>query len=69
MDWRPPTALIIGNEGAGASAAAQRLAMGTVTIPIEQAESLNAAVAAAIFCFEAARQRRRSDQSNSPPVD
>ncbi|MBK9230639.1 MAG: RNA methyltransferase [Anaerolineae bacterium] len=67
VDWRLPTALIIGNEGAGASADARRLAVGTVTIPIAQAESLNAAVAAAVFCFESARQRRRSDHRRPPP--
>ena len=67
VDWRLPTALIIGNEGAGASADARRLAVGTVTIPIAQAESLNAAVAAAVFCFESARQRRQSDHRRPPP--
>lgn len=66
VDWRAPSALIIGSEGAGASAAAQRLASDTVAIPIAQAESLNAAVAAAVFCFEAARQRRQHAPANRP---
>lgn len=68
VDWRTPAALIIGSEAAGASAEARRLAVGTVKIPIAQAESLNAAAAAAVFCFEAARQRRHRDQPHPSPV-
>ena len=68
VDWRLPSALIIGSEGAGASADARRLAQGAVTIPIERAESLNAAVAAAVFCFEAARQRRHSGSVRPTPT-
>jgi len=68
VDWRTPAALIIGSEAAGASADARRLAMGTVKIPIAQAESLNAAAAAAVILFEAARQRRHRDQPNPPRV-
>lgn len=60
VDWRLPSALVIGSEAAGASAQAERLAAGRVTIPIQQAESLNAAAAAAVLCFEAVRQRRSS---------
>jgi TrmH family RNA methyltransferase len=58
INWRQPTALWIGNEAEGASAEAEKLATGYVTIPMrEDVESLNAAVASSILLFEAARQR------------
>ncbi len=58
VDWRQPSALIIGAEAAGPGDAARRLAPQRVSIPMPgQAESLNAAVAAGILMFEAARQR------------
>jgi TrmH family RNA methyltransferase len=58
VDWRQPSALIIGAEAAGPGDAARRLAPKQVSIPMPgQAESLNAAVAAGIILFEAARQR------------
>ncbi len=58
VDWRRPAALIIGGEAHGAGAAAERLATGHVTIPMRDAtESLNAALAAGIILFEAARQK------------
>lgn len=61
IDWCRPSALIIGNEARGASHAAYRLATGRVSIPIaSNTESLNAAVAASVILFEAARQRRAS---------
>ncbi len=60
VDWRAPSALIIGSEAAGPSLAARRLASSPINIPMPgQAESLNAAVAAGIILFEAARQRLR----------
>jgi TrmH family RNA methyltransferase len=64
VDWRRPSALLIGGEAHGASAAAERLATGRVTIPMrDETESLNAALAAGILVFEAARQR---EQQNAP---
>jgi TrmH family RNA methyltransferase len=58
VDWRRPSALIIGSEAAGPSAPARRLAANQVHIPMPgPAESLNAATAAAVILFEAARQR------------
>ncbi len=58
VDWRQPSALIIGGEAAGASAPAYQLAGSTVSIPMQaETESLNAAVAAGIILFEAVRQR------------
>ena len=59
-DWRRPTVVLIGNEGAGLSPDALALADETVAIPIASAvESLNAAMAATVLVFEAARQRRK----------
>jgi len=59
VDWRRDSALIVGGEAAGASGEAERLATGVVSIPMAgRAESLNAAMAASIIVFEAARQRR-----------
>ncbi|MFN2134751.1 MAG: TrmH family RNA methyltransferase [Candidatus Promineifilaceae bacterium] len=58
IDWRQPSALIIGNEAHGAGAEAQALARGSAVIPMAAAtESLNAATAAAVILFEAYRQR------------
>ena len=58
-DWRKPTALIVGGEAEGASAEARALATQSVRIPMHaDTESLNAAVAASVILFEAARQRR-----------
>ena len=58
MDWTQPLALIIGGEAHGASREAKELATATVAIPMHgEAESLNAATAASVILFEAARQR------------
>jgi TrmH family RNA methyltransferase len=59
VDWREPWALIIGSEAHGESEQAAQLAQQRVFVPMAaETESLNAAVAAAIMLFEAARQRR-----------
>jgi TrmH family RNA methyltransferase len=56
------TALIIGNEAHGPSPEAARLATERVSIPMwNKVESLNAAVAASVILFEAARQRRLAE--------
>lgn len=58
VDWRPPSALIIGSEAQGAGPEAEQAATGRVTIPMaDETESLNAALAAGVILFEAARQR------------
>ena len=58
-DFTGPLAFLIGNEAAGLSPEAAGLADRMVKIPMAgQVESLNAAVAAAVLSFEAARQRR-----------
>jgi len=59
VSWQTPSALIIGSEAWGAGEEAAALADGRCTIPMHTAtESLNAALAAGIILFEAARQRR-----------
>jgi TrmH family RNA methyltransferase len=59
VDWTQPFALVIGGEAAGYTPAAWREPAGRVTIPMSgPVESLNAAMAATVFMFEAARQRR-----------
>lgn len=64
VDWRQPSALIIGSEARGAGQKAYTLAHETVSIPMAaETESLNAAVAAGIILFEARRQRKR-EQNN-----
>jgi TrmH family RNA methyltransferase len=57
-DLAGPVALLIGNEGSGLSAELLERATGRIAIPMPGAvESLNAAVAASILLYEAARQR------------
>lgn len=57
-DWMGAWALIIGSEARGAGSEAGRLARQRVFIPMAAGtESLNAAAAAAVILFEAARQR------------
>lgn len=59
VDWRKPCALVIGSEAEGPSEAARQFTPRRVHIPMPgPAESLNAAVAAGVLLFEAARQRR-----------
>jgi TrmH family RNA methyltransferase len=58
VDWRQPVALLIGNEGSGLPEEIERSADGLVRIPTSSSvESLNAAAAAAVLFYEAARQR------------
>lgn len=67
VDWTAPSALIVGGEAAGAGKEAAALATGRVRIPMAGgAESLNAAMAATVILFEAARQRRR--KATRPPA-
>jgi TrmH family RNA methyltransferase len=59
IDLTGPVALIIGSEGNGVPTALAALADGAVTITCPgPVESLNAAVAASVLLYEAARQRR-----------
>ncbi|MEP7292034.1 MAG: RNA methyltransferase [Chloroflexota bacterium] len=59
-DWSGGWALIVGSEAHGVSEAAAALAHQRISIPMAaETESLNAASAAAIILFEAARQGRQ----------
>lgn len=63
QDYTGPVGFLIGNEAAGLSKETAELADVRVRIPMKgQVESLNAAVAASLLMFEAARQRRGSLQ-------
>ena len=56
-----PVAFVIGNEAKGIRAECAAACDGRIFIPMEgKNESLNAAVAASVLLFEAARQRRRN---------
>ena len=58
VNWRGPSALLIGSEAEGPSPEALKFTARRVCIPMPgRAESLNAAVAAGILMFEVARQR------------
>lgn len=55
-DWSRPVVLIVGGEAEGASAEARKIATARVSIPMRGGvESLNAAAAASILMFEAAK--------------
>ena len=59
VHWSQATALIVGGEATGSGRQATGLATGRVSIPmVGEAESLNAAMAATVLLFEAARQQR-----------
>ena len=58
-DYCRPCAFLIGNEGNGLTKEIADLADNYIKIPMKgQVESLNAAIAASVLMFEAARQRR-----------
>jgi TrmH family RNA methyltransferase len=58
VDWSEPVALLVGNEGAGLPEEVERSADARIRIPMASGvESLNAAAAAAVLFYEAARQR------------
>jgi TrmH family RNA methyltransferase len=59
FDYKAGAAFLIGNEGAGLAPEDAAIAQHRVMIPMfGHAESLNAAMAATICLYEAARQRR-----------
>jgi TrmH family RNA methyltransferase len=67
VDWTVPSALVVGGETTGLSPEAAAIATGRVAIPMAApVDSLNAAMAATVLLFEAARQRRAV--SNAPGV-
>ena len=58
-DYKEPTGFLIGNEGNGLSDEIARMADTYIHIPMAgKVESLNAAIAATLLMYEAARQRR-----------
>ncbi len=60
-DLTGPVAVILGNEAHGVPEDIVRAVDGLLHIPMAgHTESLNVSMAAAVFCFEAARQRRAS---------
>jgi TrmH family RNA methyltransferase len=67
-DLLAPTALVLGNEAHGLGAEVAARLDGLVTIPMAgRAESLNVGIAAAVLCFEAARQRRAAVAIETSP--
>ncbi|WP_100753493.1 tRNA (guanosine(18)-2'-O)-methyltransferase TrmH [Vibrio salilacus] len=73
VDYTKPTAIILGNEKAGASAKAKQLADQDIMIPmLGMVQSLNVSVASAVILYEAQRQREAAgmydnDISSVPP--
>jgi TrmH family RNA methyltransferase len=62
IDYTQRTAIIIGNEARGPSAAARARATRHIRIPMyNHVESLNAGIAASIILFEGVRQRRAAE--------
>lgn len=60
VDLTVPVAFVLGNEANGLPPDVEALVDERVTIPmVGRSESLNVGMAAAVLCFEAARQRRR----------
>ena len=60
MDYKKPCTFLIGNEGNGLRAETAEKAEEYIRIPmLGHVESLNAAIAASVLMFEAARQRRK----------
>jgi TrmH family RNA methyltransferase len=69
VDWCEPVALLVGNEGSGLPEEIERSADARIRIPMASGiESLNAAAAAAVLFYEAARQRNSlSEAEKSKP--
>jgi TrmH family RNA methyltransferase len=58
FDFKQPCAVLIGNEGSGIADNLLAIVDQTITVPQKSnVESINAAVAASIICYEAGRQR------------
>lgn len=58
VDWRKPSLILLGNEGAGLSASLAAMADIEVKIPLSPGvESLNVAIAAALMLYEVQRQK------------
>ncbi len=67
IDWTRPCGLIVGAESAGISPAWRAVSRAAVCVPMQpEIESLNAAAAAAVILFEAARQRAADATKKDP---
>jgi TrmH family RNA methyltransferase len=67
VNWCEPVALLVGNEGAGLPEEVERSADARIRIPMASGiESLNAAAAAAVLFYEAARQRKSMSTASEP---
>ena len=67
VDWTGACGLIVGAESAGVSSAWRTASRAAVRVPMHaEVESLNAAVAAAVILFEAARQRAANATKKDP---
>ena len=67
VDYSQPTALVVGAEGTGLRRLVRETCDRVVAIPMAGVvSSLNASVAAGVALFEAARQRRRRQESGEP---
>lgn len=65
VDWCEASALLVGNEGSGLPVEVERNADARIRIPMASGvESLNAAAAAAVLFYEAARQRNSVSTRN-----
>jgi TrmH family RNA methyltransferase len=65
VDWCVASALLVGNEGSGLPVEVERGADARIRIPMASGvESLNAAAAAAVLFYEAARQRNSLSKAN-----
>jgi TrmH family RNA methyltransferase len=68
-DLRAPVALVLGNEASGLPPGVDDHLDGRITVPlVGRSESLNVGMAAAVLCFEVARQRGASGSPPSAPV-
>ena len=68
-DLTGPVALVLGNEAAGLPPALAAQLDGLVTVPlVGRSESLNVGMAAAVLCFEVARQRVATGSPGSAAV-
>ena len=68
-DMTRPTAIVLGNEHRGVSDEAAHAADALVGIPMMgMVESLNVSVAAAVFLYEALRQRQAAGLYNTPRI-
>jgi TrmH family RNA methyltransferase len=67
IDWSMPSALVLGNEATGLDGPVRQHLDELVTVPMTgHAESLNVAIAGAVICFEALRQRSTLAVVRSP---